>query len=327
MQIERLDFTAPGDRLTGLYAVTQAEDLPGPTMTLRHFQMTIEGGWSRERGETWVAVREGQVLGGYTLHFPEADNTHLALLHLLKVHPGHRRRGLGGALLDHAMTRVKAEGRGVLVGSAAADRPGAAFAKAHGFFPAATEARRVLDLRTADWSGLELMRADAVRHARDYSVERWIGPAGDELLDDMARLMNGMNDAPLEDLDIEDEHWDAERFRRHDEVLAGAGLAVYTMMARHTATGEPAGFTRLAVDAQEPRGWARQFDTCVLRPHRGRRLGLILKLANLTWFHACEPSIEQVATWNSTSNPHMIGINEQMGFQVLDIWNEWQLHL
>jgi GNAT superfamily N-acetyltransferase len=327
MQIERLDFAVPDDRMSGLYAVDRADLRRGPGMSWRHFQVMIERGWSEERTEAWVARMAGEIIGGYALHYPQSDNTHLALIRMLAVHPDHRRNGVGRSLLTHAIDRARAERRRVIVAEAAVDQPGAAFAKAHGFSPAATEARRVLDLRTADWSGFELMRGDAVRHARDYALERWAGPVGEEQLGDMAALMIGMNDEPLGDLDIEDQRWDPDRVRAADQVMAAAGLRAYTMVARHAATGEPAGFTRITVDAHEPEGWARQHDTCVLRPHRGRRLGLILKLANLAWFHACEPSAEQVVTWNSTSNSHMLAINEKMGFQVLDVWNDWQLHI
>ena len=327
MQIERLDFAVPDDRMSGLYAVERVDLRRGPGMSFRHFQVMIERGWSEERSEAWVARLSGEIVGGYALHYPQSDNTHLALIRMLAVHPDHRRNGVGRSLMAHAIDRARAERRRVIVAEAAADQPGAPFAKALGFSPAATEARRVLDLRTADWSGFELMRGDAVRHARDYSLERWAGPVGEEQLGDMAALMIGMNDEPLGDLDIEDQRWDPARVRAHDRVMAAAGLRAYTMVARHAATGEPAGFTRIAVDAHEPEGWARQHDTGVLRPHRGRRLGLILKLANLAWFHACEPTVERVVTWNSTSNSHMLAINEKMGFQVLDVWNEWQLHI
>ncbi|GAB3161336.1 GNAT family N-acetyltransferase [Microbispora hainanensis] len=266
------------------------------------------------------------VTGGYLLHFPQDDNTHLALLRLM-THPDRRREGIGGALLDHAIGRAREEGRRVLVAEAAADGPGTAFAKARGFSPASTETRLVLDLRTADWSGLELLRARAVRHATGYSLERWAGPTPDDLLGDMARLTEGMNDDPLGDLAMEDQRWTADRVRAREEMLARAGQRTYTMIARHTAGGEPAGFTQLIVDAERPEGWGRQFSTTVLGPHRGRRLGLVLKLANITWFRACEPSVERVITWNSTANPHMLAINEAMGFKIFDTWHQWQLDI
>ncbi|GAB3890195.1 GNAT family N-acetyltransferase [Microbispora bryophytorum] len=346
------DGPAGRSPLAGLYGIARACDHPGPAMSWRHFTASVLSGSGGERGEAWVACDGGrtrggqgersqiidsqvignqvaaadQVAGGHILHFPQDDNTHLALLRLM-THPDRRREGIGGALLDHAIGRARDEGRRVLIAEAAADGPGTAFAKARGFSPASTETRLVLDLRTADWSGLELLRARAVRHATCYSLERWAGPTPDDLLGDMAGLTEGMNDEPLGDLAMEDQRWSAGRVRAREEMLARAGQRTYTMIARHTASGEPAGFTQLVVDAERPEGWARQSSTTVLAPHRGRRLGLVLKLANITWFRACEPSAERVITWISVANPHMRAINEAMGFEVFDTWHQWQLDI
>ncbi|WP_084517462.1 GNAT family N-acetyltransferase [Microtetraspora niveoalba] len=327
MDFERLRLSEPGDRLTGLYAIHQALDERGAPTSLRHFSASLESGWSGERGESWVVRVDGEIAGGCTLHYPDEDNTHLAKLITLGVHPDRRRRGLGGALLDHAIGRARGEGRSLLICETPTDGPGAAFARARGFAPATAEARRVLDLRTVDWASFELMRADAARHARGYTLQRWAGPADEELLDDLALLTTSMNDEPLGDLEMRAHRWTAERIRASDLAVANAGLTVYTMIARHAASGEPAGFTRILVDAEDARGWARQVDTGVLRAHRGHRLGTVLKLANAAWLHACEPDIERVITWNADYNAYMLRINELMGFRLLDQWNAWQLRI
>ena len=65
----------------------------------------------------------------------------------------------------------------------------------------------------------------------------------------------------------------------------------------------------------------------MLRPHRGHRLGMALKAANLLWLREREPGVKRIVTWNADSNSHMIEINERLGFRPLDRWHEWQLHL
>ncbi|WP_066945408.1 GNAT family N-acetyltransferase [Microtetraspora fusca] len=327
MHFERLRLSDPGDRVAGLYAIHQAVDDPGAPTSVRHFSSMLEDGWTGEPGESWVVRVDGEIAGGYTLYYPQEDNTHISDLVFLLVHPERRRRGLGGALLDHAIGRARGEGRSLLVGETPTGGPGAAFAQAKGFTPATAEARRVLDLRTVDWASFELMRADAARHARGYTLERWTGPASDELLDDLALLAGSMNDEPLGDLEMEGHRWTAERMRAGDEALVRAGLTAYTMIARHDTSGEPAGFTRILVDAEEHRGWARQADTGVLQAHRGHRLGTVLKLANAAWLHACEPAVERIITWNADYNAYMLRINELMGFRLLDNWNAWQLRV
>ncbi|WP_428846990.1 hypothetical protein [Rhizohabitans arisaemae] len=196
-----------------------------------------------------------------------------------------------------------------------------------GFTMASADERRVLDLTAVPWQDFHRMRQDAVKHADDYEFQRFVGPVHDTLLADMTTLLNGMNDAPLGDLDLRHEHLDTVRVRELEDVNERFGLITYTTIARHKDTGEPAGYSRIFLDATSPEPWARQGDTVVLRKHRGHRLGLLLKLAQAQWFHSSEPYVEKIITWNEVSNKHMIAINERLGFTVLDRWNHVQLRL
>jgi hypothetical protein len=66
--------------------------------------------------------------------------------------------------------------------------------------------------------------------------------------------------------------------------------------------------------------------TVVTRPHRGHRLGLLLKVAMLDLLARREPQIRQIVTWNAESNRHMAAINETLGYRVMDRWTtSWQL--
>jgi hypothetical protein len=66
--------------------------------------------------------------------------------------------------------------------------------------------------------------------------------------------------------------------------------------------------------------WGFQELTAVARPHRGHRLGLRLKLAMLDRLALQEPQLTRIMTGNTAGNDHMIAINEQLGFRVLDRW-------
>ena len=61
------------------------------------------------------------------------------------------------------------------------------------------------------------------------------------------------------------------------------------------------------------------------RPHRGHRLGLLLKLAMLDLLAAQGTPADPDITGNDVGNDHMIAINEQLGFDVLDRWPWWEL--
>ncbi|MBN6054669.1 GNAT family N-acetyltransferase, partial [Nonomuraea sp. RK-328] len=267
-----------------------------------------------------VVEESGELVGGYRLSFPEHDNTHIAWLDPLFVRPDRRGRGIATRLLEEAAGRARANGRSLLFTETPAEGLGARFAVAHGFTVSVAEARRTLDLRTADWAAFLRMRPQV----EGYEVELWTGPTAPERQADLGAAMGGMNDAPA-DASVEHSRFDAERVREREEQMVPSGLDCYTAMARRASDGAPAGFTRIFLDADRQDGWALQADTAVLGPHRGHRLGLLLKLANLQRLREHEPQVERVITWNATSNTHMLAINEAMGFTLLDEWNTWRL--
>lgn len=67
--------------------------------------------------------------------------------------------------------------------------------------------------------------------------------------------------------------------------------------------------------------------TIVDPAHRGHRLGLLVKLANLSFVLEKEPQLRTLDTWNAAVNDHMIGINEAIGFRAYDSWVSWQAEL
>ena len=69
---------------------------------------------------------------------------------------------------------------------------------------------------------------------------------------------------------------------------------------------------------------AWQFLTVVDPAHRGHRLGLAVKLANLRYALGHEPALRVIDTWNAAANRHMIAINEALGFRPVDVWSKWQ---
>jgi hypothetical protein len=65
--------------------------------------------------------------------------------------------------------------------------------------------------------------------------------------------------------------------------------------------------------------------TIVDPPHRGHRLGMIVKLENLRHVRELRPKLRAVDTFNASSNEHMLAINRTMGFRAVDSWMQWQL--
>ncbi len=122
-------------------------------------------------------------------------------------------------------------------------------------------------------------------------------------------LREAINDSPGEG---EFEAYSPERIRGYERSLELRRQTPYTIVARHRATGAPAGITMLCVHELRP-AIAAQEDTSVLAAHRGHRLGLRMKLAMLDWLRLERPDVESVDTWNAPGNAPMIAINEALG--------------
>ena len=69
---------------------------------------------------------------------------------------------------------------------------------------------------------------------------------------------------------------------------------------------------------------AYQSDTLVLKEHRGRRLGQLVKVANLRALLEQKPEVTRVATWNAETNAPMLRVNRAMGFRTVGSMTEWQ---
>ncbi|GAA1534453.1 GNAT family N-acetyltransferase [Nocardioides humi] len=276
-------------------------------------------GWDGEP-ETPYLLRAGdEVLGWGSIATSEYDNRDIAFL-AVGVHPAHRRRGHGSALLGVLLEEARCRGRTSLVVDAWETPAGCAFAAHHGFEGRLASINRRQLLADVDRADLDRRYDDALPHAADYAFERWPAPTPDDRLADLAAMAASINDAPLDDLDYEDEVFTAARMRAYETAVAGHDRRLYRLVARHLPTGELAGQTVVVVSADDPT-WGEQDDTTVTRAHRGHRLGLLLKIGMLRWLADAEPALERIDTWNAESNEHMIGVNEVLGYRVMG--REW----
>ena len=91
----------------------------------------------------------------------------------------------------------------------------------------------------------------------------------------------------------------------------------------HVASGRLVAFTLLSGE-QEVADHLWQDITLVDPPHRGRRLGLVVKLENLRHAREQRPGLRVIDTFNASSNAHMLAVNVAMGFRPVDRWTQWQ---
>ncbi len=309
-----------------MFGASQSVDDPhGPPMTLPVFTGWWACGWIGDPRETWLATDPtGEPVGCYLLELPDRDNMSTGYCVLVVV-PSRRQAGIGSALLRHCAGRAARAGRQLLVSDTSDDSPGSRFARAMGARPGLADVRRVLNVDAGLAGRLPALRSAAEQRAAGYSLLSWSGPAADEHVDQVAAVNVAMADAPR-DPSREAEQWDAARVRAAERRVAVQGLRYYSVAARSQETGELAALTQLGTDPLLP-GWAFQELTAVARQHRGHRLGLLVKVAMLELFIPREPLVRRILTANGEDNEHMVAINTQLGFQVLDKWHTWGLNV
>jgi hypothetical protein len=202
---------------------------------------------------------------------------------------------------------------------------GEAFARALGAQYRITGRFSRLRLDSAPAGRLDALRAKAAAASPGYSLLTWDGATPDDQLDAIVGLYQAEEDAPRP-AGEQMQQWDVARVRADDYRIAQQGLRFYTVAAQADASGELAAITQLGVDPAQP-SWGTQELTAVIGPHRGHRLGLRVKVAMLDLLAAREPQITQILTHNVEGNEHMIAINTELGFEVLDRQPSWELQV
>ena len=326
MKVERFDAAADSASVRACYEIYRsglpADDPLGPPVSARGFAGWLALGWTEDPLETWLARDDsGQPCGWYVLTLHQRENRDRAHPHVV-VHAARRRAGRGTALLQHAAGRAARAGRTVLDLQTREGSSGVAFAGTFKARRSLASVRRVLALDRVP-AGRAGLRAGAEAAARGYTLRSWSGPTPEDAIAGVARVNAALADAPRADGE-EEQVWDEARVRLDERRVAAMGLRPRVIAACAQATGELAALTQLCLDPGAPE-WGFQELTAVARPHRGHRLGLLLKLAMLDLVAREEPQLTRIITGNDEGNDHMIAINEQLGFEVLDRWLWWEL--
>lgn len=277
-----------------------------------------------------AATEDGEVLGVGEIVLPKLDNTHLAYVETL-VPPAHRGRGIGAALLEAALQLARDSDRTTVVvevNMPFEDPPhsaGSRFLERRGFATASLEIHRVLKL-PVHAGHLDALERDAEGHHVDYRIESFVDRVPDEVVDGYCTLQAAFNsEAPTGDLELEPEVWDEDRVRKGENRSRRMGRHLQATVAIDRR-GDLVALTELVTNQHLPDvGW--QSGTLVLSAHRGHRLGLATKLANLRCFQAAFPAVRRIHSWNAEENGPMIAINELLGFQPVEYTAEMQRRL
>lgn len=300
---------------------------------------------SYRRTQTFFVRVEGRMVARSRVRVELADNLHSALLHV-EVLRSHSGRGIGRALLAHAEALALAAGRTVLqsytehpadfdAGGPGVIRPatgegvvpaadrGVRFATAAGY--TLEQVERFSTLAMPPGPGvLDRLEREALPRAPDYDLVSWTDRCPDEYVEQFAELRSRMStDAPMGGLSYEAEAWDVARVRHDEDTRKSAGTVGLVAAARRRGSGELAAYSVLELTPGKP--WlADQDDTLVAAGHRGHRLGMLVKIANLRRLQARYPGVKRVVTSNAAENGHMLAINVALGFRPAGYDGEWQ---
>lgn len=266
---------------------------------------------------------DGEPIAAGWLAMPLLDNRHRATI-VLAVLPAHRRRGHGTRLLDHVEAEARAQGRTSLtgevwwpwsLGSGGEGSPGREFGAARGYAAALVEVRRLLRLPVPG-DVLDRLAAQAAERHGDYTLRSWVGRVPDDIVESWAVLDASLEtEAPTGDLDIEAPVPDVAKVREMEELVAAQKRTLYHSVALD-AVGRVVAYTVIGYSSMD--GKSYQWGTLVEKAHRGHRLGLAVKVANLRLLQSERPDVPTVGTYNAEVNSHMIQVNEAMGFEPVE---------
>lgn len=164
----------------------------------------------------------------------------------------------------------------------------------------------------------------AHERAAGYHLVCAEAPLDDDLIELLAQALEAMNDEPVDDLEIEPDHFDADRAREIERIILDSNSEYRTIFALETATGELAGFTATRVPRSDP-AHAKQSDTVTLPEHRNRGIGRWIKAEMIHWLQRDRPEVRTIDTANAESNAAMLSINEAMGFEAIlhhAVWHQ-----
>jgi GNAT superfamily N-acetyltransferase len=302
-----------------------------------------------ERQVILVAKVDGEIVGTVDIALPLADNLDLAEF-ALDILPAFQGQGVGRQLLEAAEHFARDEGRHTILvdtnhpsaslGDNSADQlvPGTGlgfvplnsreveFARHSGYtlqhieqFSACT---LPLDSELVEELETEAEEANGGR----YRLHHWTDRCPDQWLEAVAALENSAGEDGVPGVDDTVMVFDGSILREAEEVAIAQGRRTVVTAVEHIASGGLVGLTTISVLALRP-DVVFQDDTVVLREHRGNKLGLLIKVANMERLAEQFPDARVLYTWNAPENRYLLKVNQQLGFTTAGVTGIWQKEL
>jgi GNAT superfamily N-acetyltransferase/RimJ/RimL family protein N-acetyltransferase len=281
----------------------------------------------------WAGYVDDQVVASGWLQGSTVDNTDLADV-LVCCAPAERGHGYAATMLAHVEERARARGRGRLVAEVAwpySDGPDGtgstelAWARRQGFEVGLIDVQRRLPL-PVPVEKLDAMAAEAAAHHADYTLRSFEGPVPEDLAEGwVAMEASLMTEAPMGEIERQTETADVGALRANEAMIAKQGRVKVSTVALDQG-GELVAYTDFAVSVHESER-AYQWGTLVRADHRGHRLGMAVKVANLRLLQETRPQLTTAVTYNADVNAPMVAVNDQLGFRPVQWVGELQKKL
>lgn len=275
----------------------------------------------------FAAFDAGRMVGEGLIRVSTVDNLRTAVLWVW-VPPQDRRSGVGRAVAEQLVDESRALGRDVLHSSARypfdrrGDHPYRLFAESLGFTLANTEVERRLAL-PVDEALLDGLTVRSAPHYRGYEIRSVVGPIPSELAQGYCDVHNRLTvDAPGGDLVMEQSRRTPEILADQEAEIAEQGRTRVSALALD-ADGAVVALTSSSTTPSGHPG-VNQWATIVRPDHRGHRLGMAVKLAQIHAIQTAFPDKRFITTTNAETNDHMVAINEALGFERRALEGEFQ---
>ena len=284
-----------------------SDHLPGMTVeTYRHWQR-IDRLAEHSYSERYVAERQGRLVGMFDLERKWWTKNPGGFYASVFVQPDVWGQGIGSALYERLIERLRAVKAERVYANVRTDRPTAwRFVEARGFSKTGHSDR---------WSRLPVARANLDGYTgveqrlltEGISIITLAGRGEDE---EFLRKLHGMNDEAIADIPSSEEFSGSTPFEMFLEELNSPDMALDRAW--------------VAVDGEQPVGVAilpmRDQDafngfTGTARSVRGRGVARALKLKTIEWCLA--NGVTYIYTANDINNARMLSINNSLGYEVL----------
>lgn len=307
-----------------------------------------------ERQIILVAKLDGCIVGTVDIALPLTDNLDLAEF-ALDILPESQGQGVGRLLLESAERLARDEGRTIILVDT--NHPVSSLhefetgqlepGSGQGFVP--LRSREVEFARRAGYtlqhieqfSRCELpldskLVADLEAEGEQsnngrYRLHHWTDRCPDSWLEAVAVLENMVRETEAEDAlpSVPGEEglvFDGGLLRQAEAVTMAQGRRTVVTAVEHLASGALVGLTTISVLAQR-QDVVFQDETLLLQDHRGIKLGLLIKVANMERLAEQFPDARVIYTWNAPENRYLLTVNQQLGFATAGVTGIWQKEL